>query len=530
MSPAEAMIEEVDDILAGTDRRRRMAMLRQITNLFVDNARWLDETVIATFDEVMLRLAKDVDFRVRYAVAERLADIPRAPLKMVRELAFDDNYEVATPVLGRSEQLGDDDLIFVVETKSAMHVLAVSRRNSLSERVTDSIIARDEEDPIRALAVNEGARFSDDGFARLMARSQDDPEIQDALNYRGELTPEQVEKLADSVRDKVRQTLVDELGERMEKAIDSVIADMQKKFVPDRGREFLAADLDMARQFIKERGKDQPVQEAELVQWIKRNRMEDVMAAIADKVGIDLGKVVNAFYAPRFDAILFIASAAGLTWPNFKTLLGKRSGRQPSVELLEEAYNVFQRLKPETARRVVHYAVSQAKAGAAQKRKAKPQAEPEVAASGKDASPALKAAPTAQPAVSDEAAAAGARGSLVSLAGAMRDMVTRVAGQMNGTPRPVSQVAPAAIAAATAVGQGEAKGKVVGKVVDKTAGKTVGKALGRTVGKTLGKTVGKPVDGKSFPRKTPGGNAASPAPRKVTGKPVKGRPVTSGKS
>ena len=35
MSPAEAMIEEVDGIIAGADRRRRMAMLRQITNLFV---------------------------------------------------------------------------------------------------------------------------------------------------------------------------------------------------------------------------------------------------------------------------------------------------------------------------------------------------------------------------------------------------------------------------------------------------------------------------------------------------------------
>jgi len=529
MSPAEAMIEEVDDILAGTDRRRRMAMLRQITNLFVDNARWLDENVIATFDEVMLRLARDVDFRVRYAVSERLADIPRAPLKMVRELAFDDNYEVATPVLGRSEQLGDDDLIFVVETKSAMHVLAVSRRSSLSERVTDSIIARDEDDPIRALAVNEGARFSDDGFTRLMARSQDDPEIQDALNYRGELTPEQVEKLADSVRDKVRQTLVDELGERMEKAIDSVIADMQKKFVPDRGREFLAADLDMARQFIKERGKDQPVQEAELVQWIKRNRMEDVLAAIADKVGIDLGKVVNAFYAPRFDAILFIASAAGLTWPNFKTLLGKRSGRQPSVELLEEAYNVFQRLKPETARRVVHYAVSQAKAGAAQKRRQKAGAEPEVAASGRGTSPdTANKSPAQTPSPDVSQTANSARGGLTSLAGAMRDMVSRVAGQMNGTSPPGATLATRPVAAATAPGQ--AAGKVAGKVVCNPVGSATGKSTGKSTDKTVGKTVGKPVDGKSFPRKAPGGGSASPAPRKVTGKPVKGRPVTSGKS
>jgi len=490
MSPAEAMIEEVDGIIAGADRRRRMAMLRQITNLFVDNARWLDESVIATFDEVMLRLARDVDFRVRYAVSERLADIPRAPLKMVRELAFDNNYEVATPVLGRSERLGDDDLIFVVETKSAMHVLAVSRRRSLSERVTDSIIARDEDDPIRALAVNEGARFSDDGFAKLMARSHEDPEIQDALNYRGELTPEQVTKLADSVRDKVRQTLVDELGERMERAIDSVIADMQTKFVPDRGREFLAADLDMARQFIKERGKDQPVQEAELVQWIKRNRLEDVMAAMADKVGVDLGRVVNAFYAPRFDAILFIACASGLSWPNFKVLLGKRSGRQPSVELLEEAYNVYQRLKPDTARRVIHYAVAQAKAGKQSKRKKPPKPDSET-------SPAAPAAADTRTDAGEVAQADGqqvtaGRSGLSSLADAMRDMVFRMAGQMNGA----ANVAPidAAKARGTAsVNKAAADKRPVAKV---TGRKLTGEKS--PVTKVTGKKVtGKPVAGKA---------------------------------
>lgn len=498
MSPAEAMIEEVDGIIAGADKRRRMAMLRQITNLFVDNARWLDESVIATFDEVMLRLARDVDFRVRYAVSERLADIPKAPLKMVRELAFDNNYEVATPVLGRSERLGDDDLIFVVETKSAMHVLAVSRRSSLSERVTDSIIARDEDDPIRALAVNEGARFSDDGFAKLMARSHEDPEIQDALNYRGELSPEQVAKLADSVRDKVRQTLVDELGERMERAIDSVIADMQTKFVPDRGREFLAADLDMARQFIKERGKDQPVQEAELVQWIKRNRLEDVMAAMADKVGVDLGRVVNAFYAPRFDAILFIACASDLTWPNFKVLLGKRSGRQPSVELLEEAYNVYQRLKPDTARRVIHYAVAQAKAGKQSKRKKAPS--PDSEASPSAAPAATGALPDAAEVAQAEAQQATAgRGSLISLAGAMRDMVSRMAGQMNGA----ANVAPVDVAKANGNGNGKGTGTGTASVNKAAADKG-----------PVAKVTGRKLTGEKSPVK------------KVTGKKVTGKPVT----
>lgn len=374
MAAAEPMLDDIEAAIARADERRRRSMLRQITNLFVEHALRLDENVIGAFDEVMLRLATDVDFRVRHAVSERLADMPQAPFKLIRDFAFDDNYEVATPVLLRSPRLGDEDLVLIVQRKSAMHVLAVARRSPLSERVTDSIIARNETDPIRALAVNEGALFSEEGFAALMRRSQEDEEIQQALTYRGELTPEQAAVLADAVRDKARRSLVDELGERMETAIDAVVADLQKKFVPDRGRELMPADLEMARQFVEARVKDQAILDPELGQWIKRNRVEDVLAAIANIIGIDLGKVVNAFYAPRFDAILFCASAAGMSWTNFKALLAKRSSRQPSMELLEEAYNVFQKLKPETAKRVVRFAVSRGRPVAVTGQKPKPDA------------------------------------------------------------------------------------------------------------------------------------------------------------
>lgn len=393
MAAAEPMLDDIEAAIARADERRRRSMLRQITNLFVEHALRLDENVIGAFDEVMLRLATDVDFRVRHAVSERLADMPQAPFKLIRDFAFDDNYEVATPVLLRSPRLGDDDLVLVVQRKSAMHVLAVARRSPLSERVTDSIIARNETDPIRALAVNEGALFSEEGFAALMRRSQEDEEIQQALTYRGELTPEQAAVLADAVRDKARRSLVDELGERMETAIDAVVADLQKKFVPDRGRELMPADLEMARQFVEARVKDQAILDAELGQWIKRNRVEDVLAAIANIIGIDLGKVVNAFYAPRFDAILFCASAAGMSWTNFKALLAKRSSRQPSMELLEEAYNVFQKLKPETAKRVVRFAVSRGRPVAVTGQKAKPDAAAVAAGKAKTAGAAGAKAP-----------------------------------------------------------------------------------------------------------------------------------------
>ncbi|MCG6122759.1 MAG: DUF2336 domain-containing protein [Microvirga sp.] len=406
MAAAESMLDDIEGAIARADARRRRSMLRQITNLFVEHARRLDEDVIGAFDDIMMSLAADVDFRVRHAVSERLADLPTAPFRVVRDFAFDDAYEVATPVLMRSPRLCDEDLVLVVQTKSAMHVLAVARRPTLSERVTDSIIARNETDPLRALAVNEGALFSEEGFAALMRRSQDDEEIQQALSYRGELTPEQATALADAVRDKTRRSLVDELGERMESAIDAVIADLQKKFVPDRGRELMPADLEMARQFVAARVKDQGITDSEMGQWIKRNRMEDVLAAIASIIGIDIGKVVNAFYAPRFDAILFCASAAGMSWGNFKSLLAKRSARQPSMELLEEAYNVFQRLKPDTAKRVVRFAVSRGRPVpvAARKPKIAAPAEPEKSHAASRAAPA----PSVETASRPETGLAGA--------------------------------------------------------------------------------------------------------------------------
>lgn len=358
MAAAGSVFDEIDEIVASADKRRRIAMLRQVTNLFADKASVLDENLIAAFDEVLLRLARDLDSRVRHALSERFADIPMAPRKVVRDLAFDDSFGVAAPVLERSGRIEENDLVEIVEQKGPMHVLAISRRASVSERLCDSIIARGFQEAIRALTINEGARFSDEAFARLMQRSLSDPAIQDALTYRAEMTPEQVEALAATARDKVRSTLVDELGERMEQAIDAVVNDLTRKFPPERGRELLPADLEVSRQFVMMRPKEQKIDDAEIAGWVKRNRMEDVIAAMAQLSGVSLEKTLNAYYAPNYDAFLFIARSVGIAWPTFKAMLAKKNGRPPPLDVLETAYTVFQKLKPETAKRVVKFAVA----------------------------------------------------------------------------------------------------------------------------------------------------------------------------
>ena len=74
-------------------------MLTRITDLFVGGAPRYSEDQIGVFDDVMVRLMSTIEAKARAKLANRLAPIANAPASVVHMLAFDDNIEVARPVL-----------------------------------------------------------------------------------------------------------------------------------------------------------------------------------------------------------------------------------------------------------------------------------------------------------------------------------------------------------------------------------------------------------------------------------------------
>jgi uncharacterized protein (DUF2336 family) len=68
-----------------------------------------------------------------------------------------------SPSLGRFYRcrLTTPDLIEIALAKSQSHLLAISKRSSLSESLTDTLIERGDGDVISTLAGNAGARFSE---------------------------------------------------------------------------------------------------------------------------------------------------------------------------------------------------------------------------------------------------------------------------------------------------------------------------------------------------------------------------------
>src|SRR5207247_6453730 len=93
-------------LAAGTNAQR-ITMLSRITDLFVEGGGRYSEGQINLFDEVMVKLVAAIEAKARAKLSHRLAPMQNAPRGVIRMLAFDDDIEVARPVLTTSDRLDE---------------------------------------------------------------------------------------------------------------------------------------------------------------------------------------------------------------------------------------------------------------------------------------------------------------------------------------------------------------------------------------------------------------------------------------
>src|SRR5258708_2212011 len=107
MNAPSSLIDELECAVAAGSNTQRIAMLARITDLFVTDANRYSAEHINLFDEVIAKLARAIEVKARAKLAIRLAPVSNAPLGVIRMLAFDDDIDVARPVLSTSERLDE---------------------------------------------------------------------------------------------------------------------------------------------------------------------------------------------------------------------------------------------------------------------------------------------------------------------------------------------------------------------------------------------------------------------------------------
>jgi uncharacterized protein (DUF2336 family) len=207
MTTAASLIDELEGALAAGTDAQRITILARVTDLFVEGAGGYSTDQIALFDEVIGRLTAAIDTEARVGLSSRLAPVPNAPVGVIRMLAFDDDIEVACPVLTTSGQLDEADLVANALCKSHQHLAAIAARTSLSEAVTEVLVTRGDRQVVHRVAKNAGARFSDAGFRMLAKRTASDDALAMQLGARQDLPRPRFLRLLQEVSAATRQRL-----------------------------------------------------------------------------------------------------------------------------------------------------------------------------------------------------------------------------------------------------------------------------------------------------------------------------------
>jgi uncharacterized protein (DUF2336 family) len=353
MTAQNSLIHELEDALSEGSAERRERTLRRVTDLFVFGSSHFSGDHIAVFDGVFSHLVADIEQSARAALAERLAALPNTPPKVMRKLAFDDAIEVAGPVLAKSEQLDNVSLVETAKTKSQPHLLAITKRKSLAETVTDVLVERGDRDVALSVAQNSGAKFSEIGYLRLVKRSEHDDELARSVGSRPEIPRHHFLKLLSTASKAVRMALEGahpEHAHEIQHVVAKVTTAIQAKAAAS-SRDYAAA-----RARVEALRTSGQLGEGSLAAFAQAGSFEETAVVLATLSALPIDVVERVLVQDRMETILIVAKAMDVSWQTVRSLLLLRAGKGGlSPQALEQHMASFMRLKRATALQAIEF-------------------------------------------------------------------------------------------------------------------------------------------------------------------------------
>jgi len=353
LAESRSVLDELISPVASASAKHRLKVIDRITDLFAAGSRSYSYEQISLFDDVLRRLSADIEVKARAKLAQRLAGMGSAPPKLVRSFAFDDEIEVAGPVLVHSEQLSDDDLVENATTKSQDHLLAIAQRLKLSEAVTDVLVDRGDDRVVHKVVRNKGARFSLAGYGKLTSRARYDRRLTLALGERSDLPRQYFLKLLEAASSTVRAKLEaahPHAVAAIRDTVDDVATKMQRE-VRKTSQAHVAAVREAKRRFNV-----RPISEASVHGPAHAQDFEKTVVALSRLGVFSVDLVERALLDEGEDMVLLLAKAAGCSWTTARELLlmyaANRSLKPDDITL---AFERYRKLSQQTARNIVAF-------------------------------------------------------------------------------------------------------------------------------------------------------------------------------
>lgn len=348
----KSLISELEDAVRRGSAAKRVEILRHITDLFLGANEQLTEEQILVFDQVLGHLITRMELTALIELSERLAPIHNAPTKVVHTLARDDEIAIAGPVLSMSDRLTTSDLIEIAMVKSQSHLLAISKRSSLSEPLTDVLIERGDRKVISKLAENVGVRFSEKAYAHLVGQPEADETLLETLGLRLDIPLNSFLRLLERVSEAVRTRLLALVQDKRDD-IKDVLAKISNDVI-EREEEDL--DFGAAERVVHLMQQNGELDELSLLEFAKRRQYATTVTALATLCSIPIDTMKRMLSDGDNEPLAVSCKAAGLAWPTLRALLqDDLLGRICSEDELKNLKNDYAKLSRSTAKKLLEF-------------------------------------------------------------------------------------------------------------------------------------------------------------------------------
>jgi uncharacterized protein (DUF2336 family) len=351
--PATDLLDELEDTLVNGTVARRVEILRSITDLFLVGGDDYSDDQLSLFDDVFACLVQKIELSAKALLAKRLSQHPAAPPRIIHRLAFDDIIAVAGPVLTRSPRLDDATLIENARTKSQDHLLAISKREHMSEAVTDVLVERGNMEVVSSTASNPGASFSESGYSQLIERAERNDDLAIRVGSRINIPRHHllrlIAKASASVRAKL-QAIHPDTHVEVAGAVRQVAV---------RAQHVSAADdpeIAAAQAYVNELYEAGQIDEKRIAQFALAQKFNEMNAAVACLAKVPFFIVESMMIEARSEGVMVLSKVLDFSWDTVKIILDMRAtlhGSSPTDLAFSKVS--YERLKISTAQQILRF-------------------------------------------------------------------------------------------------------------------------------------------------------------------------------
>jgi uncharacterized protein (DUF2336 family) len=353
MESSAIRLNRLVDLAKETSSDKRRELLREVTEVFLDNGHDCSEAEKSYFGEIIGKVSTGMDVAFRKNLAARLADNPNAPHALIQGFAMDQD-EIAHEVLTRSPVLRDQDLISVTQGGNQQKIGAIARRSSIPEAVSEAIVEHGDDTVVSELVSNAGAKVSRGTFRKVIERAETSAVLQAPLVNREDLPADMVNELFAFVKAELRKQVQQRIEAIPPEELDRALKEAEREVMSDL-RQMRATDR-KAMVFVGEMFQQRKLNEGLLIQLVKTGKTAELIHAFARIAEIDVRTMKRLFNARNIEGIAIICRSLRFERSTFSTIavaiLPSEGEGSLSIHQILDLYN---EVTAETAQRVIRF-------------------------------------------------------------------------------------------------------------------------------------------------------------------------------